>query len=157
MRDHPINCDVIFLPGGYPELHAERIAKSDRFYQEMRQAADRGTLIYGECGGYMVLGKKLRDKSGTDFPMLGLLAHSTSFENPKLHLGYRKISDLSGELWEGQLAAHEFHYATLTDAGDSNKLFSVQDSQNTELSPIGNQAGRVMGSFAHVICKSQAN
>ena len=74
----------------------------------MRQAADNGILIYGECGGYMVLGKSLRDKNGNDHPMLGLLPHSTSFENPKLHLGYRKISDLSGELWTHQLAAHEF-------------------------------------------------
>ena len=150
-------CDVVYLPGGYPELHAERIVKSSNFYAGMRQAADNGILIYGECGGYMVLGKNLRDKNGNDHPMLGLLPHSTSFENPKLHLGYRKISDLSGELWTHQLAAHEFHYATLTDAGSSNNLYSVKDSQNVELPAIGNQIGRVMGSFAHVICKSPTN
>ena len=150
-------CDAIYLPGGYPELHAERIAKSSNFHEKMRQAASIGTLIYGECGGYMVLGKNLRNKNGIDYPMLGLLSNSTSFETPKLHLGYRKITDLSGELWDGQLAAHEFHYATLTDEGTSNRLYSVLDSQNNELPAIGNQVGRVMGSFAHVICKSSTN
>ena len=56
--------DAIYLPGGYPELHAGRIAAARGFLDGLRAAADRGAVIYGECGGYMVLGEHLIDADG---------------------------------------------------------------------------------------------
>ncbi len=55
------DADAIYLPGGYPELHAGRIAASNGFREAMLEAAARGARIYGECGGYMVLGEGLID------------------------------------------------------------------------------------------------
>ena len=88
------DADFIFLPGGYPELHAATLAKASRFKQALREAASRTNskvLIYGECGGYMTLGESLTDAEGKKHPMVGLLPLETSFQHRKLHLGYRQL------------------------------------------------------------------
>ena len=54
----------MFLPGGYPELHGETLAALRDFHAGLHAARDRGALIYGECGGFMVLGQSLTDKAG---------------------------------------------------------------------------------------------
>src|SRR5690606_25380417 len=66
------DADAIYLPGGYPELYAGRLAQAGRFQTGIREAATRGATIYGECGGYMVLGETLHDAEGVAHPMLGL-------------------------------------------------------------------------------------
>ncbi|MEL7012112.1 MAG: cobyrinate a,c-diamide synthase, partial [Pseudomonadota bacterium] len=140
--------DLIFLPGGYPELHAGRLAAAERFLSSLRIAAVN-TDIYGECGGYMVLGDGLVDGEGNSHAMAGLLRLETSFEQRKLHLGYRDVTPLGG-VFDTPLKAHEFHYAsTLTAEGDA--LFAARDAEGTELPPMGLRLGRVSGSFAHVI------
>ena len=140
--------DMVFLPGGYPELHAGRIAAAGRFIDSLRLAA-KTSAIYGECGGYMVLGDGLEDEHGIRHCMAGLLRLETSFANPRLHLGYRTLTALGGP-FAGRLAGHEFHYAeTLVAKGDP--LFEAQDAEDTSLPAMGLIKGRVCGSFAHVI------
>ena len=56
--------DAVYLPGGYPELHAGRLAANRRFLAGLRAAAARGAFVYGECGGYMALGRTLIDRAG---------------------------------------------------------------------------------------------
>ncbi len=74
----PESCDVCWLPGGYPELHAGRLAAAQRFRDGLaRFAATR--KVHGECGGYMVLGESLEDADGVSHAMTGLLGHATSF------------------------------------------------------------------------------
>ncbi|WP_281982236.1 cobyrinate a,c-diamide synthase [Thalassorhabdomicrobium marinisediminis] len=147
LADDPVpQADEVFLPGGYPELHAARLASNHTFMQSLKSAA-QDTDIYGECGGYMVLGETLIDAEGTRHPMAGLLGLTTSFANRKLHLGYRHLRDRqTGTAHRG----HEFHYATTLDAqGDA--LFEATDAEGTPLAPMGLRAGRVRGSFAHII------
>ncbi|WP_425090433.1 cobyrinate a,c-diamide synthase [Tropicimonas sp. S265A] len=149
LADDPVpEADMVFLPGGYPELHAEPLTNARTFHDSLRAAA-RNTLIYGECGGYMVLGEALTDASGTAFKMAGLLGLHTSFATRKLHLGYRRLESRSAQL-QGSYAAHEFHYAT-TLAAEGTPLFDAWDAEGTALPPMGLQNGRVMGSFAHII------
>ncbi len=141
------DADAVFLPGGYPELHAERLARATRFKAGMRAS---NALIYGECGGYMVLGEGLEDAGGNRHKMLGLLPVSTSFAAPKLHLGYRMLEALAGPFYGHRLPAHEFHYASIMESAPAN-LFKAQDSMGADLGMMGHQSGRVSGSFAHVI------
>jgi len=143
--------DAVFLPGGYPELHAGRIAAAARFRAGMTAAVDRGATVYGECGGYMVMGRGLVDAGGESHRMLGLLGLETSFARRQRHLGYRRLVALDGAApWSGPLAAHEFHYATTLKA-EGTPLFEARDAAGAALGRIGLCAGRVMGSFAHVI------
>jgi cobyrinic acid a,c-diamide synthase len=143
--------DAIFLPGGYPELHAGRLAAAEAFRAGMEAAARRGALIYGECGGYMVLGDSLADAEGTPHRMLGLLPLATSFEQPKLHLGYRRLQPLTDLPWARPVTAHEFHFASVLAEGEGEPLFQAEAADGEALGPIGLRRGRVMGSFAHVI------
>lgn len=143
--------DAVFLPGGYPELHAAALAAAGNFKSGLREAARAGTLIYGECGGYMVLGQGLVDADGARHDMLGLLPLETSFAKRTRHLGYRKIDPLAGLPWSTSLSAHEFHYATILREGNADRLFRAADAEGTTLPDMGLRAGTVMGSFAHVI------
>ncbi len=141
----PAPADLVILPGGYPELHAGRLAANSRFLDGLRDAK----AVYGECGGYMVLGDGLVDAAGTRHAMAGLLRLETSFAKRKLHLGYRDLRPLGG-LWDRPLKAHEFHYATTLRA-DGPALFAARDAEATALPDMGLRAGNVTGSFAHVI------
>lgn len=146
------DCDAVFLPGGYPELHAGRIANASRFIEGLARAASKNTPIYGECGGYMVLGKGLIDAQGTRHAMAGLLDLETSFAQRKLHLGYRRLAASSGPL-AGRWNGHEFHYATTLRA-EGEVLFQAHDAEGTTLPDMGLIAGSVSGSFAHLIDRS---
>ncbi len=146
------NSDAVYLPGGYPELHPGRIANAGRFRRGMHAAASRNAKVYGECGGYMVLGQGLIGGEGECHRMLGLLAHSTSFEKPKLHLGYRLLRTLDGAPFTGILAGHEFHYASSEPGMVGRHLFEAVDANGNQLGEIGSINGSVSGSFAHVIC-----
>jgi len=150
------DADAVFLPGGYPELYAGRLGAAARFRAGMQAAAARGALIYGECGGYMVLGDSLTDAGGTAHPMLGLLPVATSFAERRLHLGYRRLTPLAGGPWQVPLTAHEFHYASIVSEGQGERLFEAFDASGAPLGRIGLLRGRVMGSFAHVIDGSAA-
>jgi cobyrinic acid a,c-diamide synthase len=146
--------DAVFLPGGYPELHAGRLSSNRRYQRGLRDAAQRGALVYGECGGYMALGEALTDAEGVAHPMAGLLPVATSFAQPKLHLGYRRAALLdAGPLGArgAAFAGHEFHYASVAhEAGDAG-LFAARDAQGRDLGSFGRRRGNVMGSFLHLI------
>ena len=142
--------DAIFLPGGYPELHAGLLAQNQNFLSSLRNSK---ALIYGECGGYMVLGDAIIDAQGKPHSMAGLLPLTTSFATRKLHLGYRQLTNLSGP-WTKPLRAHEFHYSTIEHEGKADRLFSARDAEGDELGPIGLKRGNVMGSYAHIICEA---
>lgn len=150
LADEParIDSDAVFLPGGYPELHGSKLASAGRFHAGLRDAAARNALIYGECGGYMVLGESLTDKAGETHRMAGLLPISTDISRPKRTLGYRRLHHRSPLPWPADLMGHEFHYST---GGAANPLFSSTDSLGAALPPMGAIVGRIMGSYGHVI------
>ena len=85
--------DCCWLPGGYPELHADTLAAAHRFKSGLRRFAETRP-VHGECGGYMVLGASIEDAAGKHHMMTGLLGHTTSFAKRKLHLGYRTARDV---------------------------------------------------------------
>ncbi len=147
VADEPApTADLIYLPGGYPELHAGRLAANPRFLDSLRTS---DALIYGECGGYMTLGEALTDAEGITHQMAGLLPLETSFARRKLHLGYRNLSTARGP-FAGDWKGHEFHYAT-TIRAEGTPLFSATDAEGTALPQMGLIKGRVSGSFAHLI------
>ncbi len=149
----PENCDLCWLPGGYPELHAGRLAAATRFLEGLRAFA-RKKPVHGECGGYMVLGESLTDTDGVVHPMAGLLGPSFSFARRKLHLGYRDAClavDHPLGAAGSHLRGHEFHYATTLDAAKDPPFAYVRDAYRETPEPAGSRRGLVTGSFFHVI------
>jgi cobyrinic acid a,c-diamide synthase len=144
------DCDAVFLPGGYPELHAGLLSQNQKFLRGLKNSK---ALIYGECGGFMVLGDALIDAKGQSHAMAGLLPLTTSFATRKLHLGYRQLSPLGGP-WTKPLRGHEFHYSSLENEGKADRLFKASDASGEDLGAIGLKRGTVMGSYAHIICEA---
>ncbi|HMQ94179.1 MAG TPA: cobyrinate a,c-diamide synthase [Amaricoccus sp.] len=153
LDDHgpPAEADAVFLPGGYPELHAGRLAASEMFRHAMEAAVARGAVIWGECGGYMALGEALVDAEGRSHRMLGMLPLVTSFAERRLTLGYRRLAPRATCPWQMPLAGHEFHYATIRQEGTADRVFDATDAAGEALPAMGLACGRVAGSFAHVI------
>jgi cobyrinic acid a,c-diamide synthase len=148
------DADAIYLPGGYPELHAGRLAGNGRFMSALRAAAGRGVTIFGECGGYMVLGAGLVDPSGEPHAMSALLPLQTSCAERRLHLGYRRARlavDCALGIRGVTFRGHEFHYAVIDDEGGGEPLFQCDDARGRALGTSGRRAGTVFGSFLHLI------
>jgi cobyrinic acid a,c-diamide synthase len=152
LADKPpsFDADAVFLPGGYPELHAGKLSLNSHFLDGLGQAAARGALIYGECGGFMVLGRYIADAKGK-YPMAALLPHATSLAEKKLSLGYRILKHKSPLPFPPRLRGHEFHYSTLAEPIRGDHLFTMRDAAGQRLDPAGLRIGRIMGSYAHVI------
>jgi cobyrinic acid a,c-diamide synthase len=146
--------DAVYLPGGYPELHAGRLAAAGCCLAGLRRAAAAGVAIYGECGGHMLLGDTLTDADNVTHRMAGLLPLATSFAERRLHLGYR-TARLLADTPLGRRGAwfrgHEFHYATTLRADGAEPLFALTDSYGIDLGTSGLRCGSVFGSFIHLI------
>jgi cobyrinic acid a,c-diamide synthase len=147
------SADAVWLPGGYPELHAGVLASADGFRSGLLNLARRSISIHGECGGYMVLGRGLEDAGGNKHEMTGLLGLETSFATRRLHLGYRRARlrtacPLGAEGTE--VLGHEFHYAsTVLASGDP--LVDCRDAAGNEVPEQGVRQGSITGTFFHVI------
>ena len=151
----PGDCDCCWLPGGYPELHAGRIAAARRFMEGLAGFAE-ARPVHGECAGYMVLGRALEDVDGNVHEMAGLMGHRTSFRNRKLHLGYRRaVTGRDCVLGRAGTAVrgHEFHYATVSDDRADDAFLTVFDGEGVELPIGGGRRGNVTGTFFHAIAR----
>jgi cobyrinic acid a,c-diamide synthase len=148
-----VTADAVWLPGGYPELHAGTLAAARVFRDGLRKLADRAVPIHGECGGYMVLGRGLEDADGGKHEMIGLLGLETSFLKRKLHLGYRRArlrADCTLGVAGTEVFGHEYHYAsTVSAVGDA--LVDCRDAQGIEVPEQGVRQGSITGTFFHVI------
>ena len=151
-----VSCDALWLPGGYPEVHAGQLAAAERFRAGVHAFAAAGKPVHGECGGYMALGAGLVDAEGVRHAMLGLLELETSFAKRRMNLGYRQArliapSPLGPEgAW---VRGHEFHYATVLSRGEDHPLADLSDAEGRPLGPAGSRRGSVTGSFFHAIAR----
>ncbi|MBM1555206.1 cobyrinate a,c-diamide synthase [Sulfitobacter mediterraneus] len=152
--------DVCWLPGGYPELHAGKLAAAETFRTGI-QAFAQTKPVHGECGGYMAMGAGLVDKEGNRHQMTGLLGLETSFEKRKFHLGYRKAdlnAAIPGHSARSQLRGHEFHYATILNEPDA-PLAAITDSNDLAVPETGSVrqfegGGVATGTFFHMIAEA---
>jgi cobyrinic acid a,c-diamide synthase len=151
------SADCCWLPGGYPELHAGRLAAATIFREKIRKFG-QSRAVHGECGGYMAMGAALIDKHGTRHEMAGLLGLVTSYEKRKMHLGYRQAQlahEIPGLPAGSRLRGHEFHYSTILDQPDA-PLAEVRDANGDAVQETGSlrrfsQGGMATGTYFHLI------
>ncbi|WP_372578096.1 cobyrinate a,c-diamide synthase [Ruegeria hyattellae] len=151
------DADLVWLPGGYPELHAGRLASAQVYLNGLRKHAETKP-VHGECGGYMALGAALVDKEGIRHPMAGLLGLVTSYEKRKFNLGYRKatlIAPMPGFDTGSALRGHEFHYSSILEQPDA-PLARVVDAEGVEGPQTGSVRGTVTGTFFHMIAEARS-
>ncbi len=101
------DCDAVWLPGGYPELHAERLAANRAMAAALAAHVAAGKPLLAECGGMMVCFESLHTVAGENHAMFGLLPGQTRMQARLAGLGM-----LTAELPEGRLTGHTFHYST---------------------------------------------
>ena len=157
LSDQPVPpSDLVILPGGYPELHAGKLALAENFWNSLRTHATQNP-VHGECGGYMALGEALIDKQGVSHKMAGLLGLVTSYEKRKFHLGYRQANlrvPALGYAKGTKLRGHEFHYSSIINQPDA-ALADVFDADGNSVAETGSFRGYVSGTFFHLIDEAQ--
>ncbi len=106
-------CDAMWLPGGYPELHAETLRRHPSFFRAIAAHLDEGKPLLAECGGMLVLLDELADADGQRHEMAGLMPGKASMQKRLAALGLQSIA------WpEGELRGHTFHYSTMETSMD---------------------------------------
>lgn len=152
LRDRlPEGVAGLYLPGGYPELHAERLGANTALHADLQAAHSQGMPILAECGGYMFLGQSLTDLSGRPFPMAGVIQGRFRMTERLRSFGYKHLRALQDSLLgpaghEGK--GHEFHHSVREDALDS----PAWQAQNTrgEGGPEGHVDGNLLAAYAHL-------
>lgn len=102
--------DLVYLPGGYPELFAEALAANTPLAAQLRDYAASGGRILAECGGMIYLSHSLTDAAGVTHPMADVLPLQCTMHQARLHLGYRRM-EWGGTTFRG----HEFHYSDIAN------------------------------------------
>ena len=122
----PVEADLLYLPGGYPELYLAELAGNQSLLEHLRAYAAAGGRIMAECGGMMYLGRSIADEAGDPHTMAGILPIATSMERKKLSIGYRTIM-----LPQGSMKGHEFHYSQFTsrEGLDAGKVYNARGEQ----------------------------
>jgi cobyrinic acid a,c-diamide synthase len=149
------SADVVWMPGGYPELHAGALAAAQTWRNGLRVFAQTRP-VHGECGGYMAMGQALIDKQGNRHDMAGLLGLVTSYEKRRMHLGYRLATlaaPIPGHAAGCRLRGHEFHYSTILAQPDA-PLAAVQDANGDAVAETGSRRGHATGTYFHLIAKA---
>lgn len=153
----PVGCAGLYFPGGYPELHAEALAANASMLAALRGLAERGLPMYGECGGYIYLMRKL-EVNGRHHALAGLLPVGCHMGERLAALGYREAEPLPGWLPEmpGHFSllvrGHEFHYARLDHPAppECAPLWRMADAACEPRGLEGCRLGRVAGSWLHL-------
>jgi cobyrinic acid a,c-diamide synthase len=149
----------LYFGGGYPELHARALADNRGLRDEIRQMSARNMPIYGECGGFMYLGREMGDTEANVFPMTGCLPHATRMLTRLKALGYREVIQAQATVLgpAGQvMRGHEFHYSSLADApgcqrtGTSGGVYRMTDRAGLETAAEGFCVNQTLGSYVHI-------
>ncbi|MDA3853396.1 MAG: cobyrinate a,c-diamide synthase, partial [Bacteroidales bacterium] len=138
--------DLVWLPGGYPELFAKALSDNTEMRKQINIFAENGGAIIAECGGMMYMGKSLINNEKEDLPMCGVFDYSSSAQNMKLTLGYRKVN------FEGlQLLGHEFHYSKLEKDDQALQAnYKALSARDTEVGMKVYRYQSVWSSYMHL-------
>lgn len=135
--------DLIYLPGGYPELHLSRLSANRSLLDRLRGYASAGGKLLAECGGMMYLGRSIVDENGGSWPMAGILDLTTGMQEQRLQLGYRTLH-LPGGLAKG----HEFHYSRVL--GElKGKGFKAYTARGEVVETAAFRTSGILASYMH--------
>ena len=135
-------CDAVWLPGGYPELHAEALAKNQALWASLKTHVAANKPLFAECGGMMSLFEQIVDKSGVSHNMAGILPGKAVMQKRLAALGMQVA-----ELPEGRVSGHTFHYSQ--SETPLTPLVRAQTPDGREGEPIYRHL-RITASYVHI-------
>jgi cobyrinic acid a,c-diamide synthase len=134
-------CDALWLPGGYPELHAARLAANLTLGADISRHVIAGKPLLAECGGMMCLFDALVDATGIEHPMWGILPGRTVMQKRLVGLGMQEAS-----LQEGDLRGHSFHYSQVETSAPIATMTRAPSGRTIE--PVYRRE-RLLASYMH--------
>jgi len=148
----PPDVHGVYLGGGYPEVHARRLARNQAFLEGLRELHGRGVPIYAECGGFMALCAELEDVEGRVYPMAGVFRARVRMRRNRFRLGYREVEVTGLPGLEGLRArGHEFHYSDLVaPPAGARAAYRVRSARGEPLGREGYRMGSALGSYIHL-------
>jgi len=150
--------EMLYLGGGYPELYGAALAKNVAMRAAVKRFAERGGVIYAECGGLMYLMESIRDFDGCSHDMVGIFPAETAMQKQGLTLGYRTV-ECSRRSILGDVGAtargHEFHYSTLVARGPLRYACALRDAAGLSKGKDGLMSGNVLALYTHLHFASQ--
>ena len=122
LRDTALPEDIggLYLPGGYPELHARELSGNTLLLREIKRKIESGLPTAAECGGFLYLGQSLTDAEGQSWPMVGVLPGEAKDAGRLVRFGYAALSaDSDSMLFRAgeSFPIHEFHHWDSTANG----------------------------------------
>ena len=153
----PDRLDLLYLGGGYPELHATELAANKPMRKAVRTFADQGGAIYAECGGLLYLAHSLQCLDGSNHEMVGLLPARVRMTSRRAALGYVEASPIAPALLGPAGAAirgHEFHYSTLDCEPEVlpsswSRAYRLQRRRTAAVEEEGFMRGNLFASYVH--------
>ena len=138
--------DLVYLPGGYPELFAAELSSRSETMQQLRDYAESGGRILAECGGMIYLSRAIEGVEGGPYPLCGVLPFSATMDGARLHLGYRRLVDAAGREWRG----HEFHYSAVTAPDALPSVAQQYDARGGAVSTPLYRYKNVIAGYTHL-------
>ena len=152
------DCDGVYLPGGYPELHAEALSRSPAL-ETLAERASEGLPVFGECGGLMALSESLTIADGETYPMAGVLPAEVrmhdryqALDHVELRAVGETLTAASGESIRG----HEFHYSSAEVDSNARFAFEMERGEGIDGEHDGLVEHRTLGTYCHVHPESGA-
>lgn len=138
--------DLVYLPGGYPELHLPALSANRSMRESVRAYVEAGGKLLAECGGMMYLCNEIADAEGIFYPMAGILNQSATMQPMKLRLGYRTL-DYAG----CRLRGHEFHYSRiLPSQGGPGSVAVARTAKGVETATPLYRYKQVLAGYTHL-------
>jgi cobyrinic acid a,c-diamide synthase len=138
--------DFIYLSGGYPEKHLEKLSANHSMLESIRNYVASDGKMLAECGGMMYLGNQIIDDTGKAFSMVGVFDFDTSMEKKKLHLGYRKLELNKANILKG----HEFHYSEILNDKNTETCGKIVNAKDNPVNVSLYKKNNCYASYIHI-------
>ncbi|NTU93276.1 MAG: cobyrinate a,c-diamide synthase [Chlorobiaceae bacterium] len=141
-------CDLLYLAGGYPELHAHLLSANSGMRRQIREHCRNGGAAYAECGGLMYLGRTITHDDGSSHAMCGVFDLDTTMQDARLTLGYRKVYPAGpGGI---ELRGHEFHYSRIANPDLPGSIALVMNARDEMTGTKVFRQGNSIASYVHM-------
>jgi cobyrinic acid a,c-diamide synthase len=152
----PADLDGLYLGGGYPEIHAARLAGNRPMREAIHRFVTSGSPVYAECGGFMYLTEAIVDIEGREYPMVGVFPARARMQERFAALAYIEAEALDDSLWlraGERLRGHEFRYSQIVGmAPEIGRCFRLHGAKDSRLE--GYTMGSVLAGYAHLHFRS---
>lgn len=143
----PPGRDLLYLGGGFPEIHAEKLSQNVRMLESIRKFHESGGLVYAECGGFIYLTEAFINSKDQKFPLVGLVTGVIRMADKLQNFGYKELTSLQDTFLFAKgtkLRSHEFHYSVWEDGDAARAVYQIGERRE------GFCGDRVIASYQHL-------